>query len=111
MSAPVDVVATFTPTPTSVAGMFWAMTSEQQADFFAALDRIAGSALCFQMAAVVDDIRRRSERGDHAAQNGFQTMLAHAQAYAESATEYRAWEAKREIARMAQGARVSGGAA
>lgn len=109
MSA-VDVLATFSPTAEQVAAMFWEMNSEQQADFFAALDRTAGVNLCFQMAAVVDEIRRRTERGDHDAQNGFQTMLAHAQGYAESATDYRAWEAQREIARMADSARAGGAA-
>lgn len=108
MSGAVEVLASFTPTPVHVAAMFWEMDSEQQADFFAALESLAGVRLCMQMAVVVDEIRRRSERGDHAAQNGFQTMLAHAQDYAESTTEYRAWEAQREIARMVAEASVGG---
>jgi hypothetical protein len=33
----------------------------------------------------------------------FQTMLAHAQGYAESAIDLRCWNAKREIDRMTKG--------
>lgn len=108
----VDVLATFTPTAEQVAAMFWELDAEQQADFFAALERKAGFRLCVQMAAVVDAIRKRSEAGNLDAMNGFQTMLAHAQGYHESATEFRVWEAQRELARMAEAAlaRVGGAA-
>lgn len=98
----IEVTAQVDLSPQDVAAAFWNMDSEQQADFFAKLEELAGVDLCFQMAWVVDKIRRRSDRGDHAAMQGFQTMLAHAQGYAESATESRAYEAKREIARMAK---------
>jgi hypothetical protein len=100
-SATVEIQAT----PAQVAGLFWEMDAEQQADFFAALEAMAGIKLCVQMAAVVREIKDRSERGDHSAQNGFQTMLAHAQAYVEEATDYRVWAAERHIAGMVQEAR------
>jgi hypothetical protein len=100
----IEVTAQVDLAPQNIAAAFWNMDAEQQADFFAKLEELAGIKLCFQMAAVVDEIRRRSERGDRAAMQGFQTMLAHAQAYAESATEHRVWEAQREIARMADAA-------
>lgn len=98
MSAPVEVLAHFSPTAEQLAAMFWEMDAEQQADFFAALDGMAGVKLCIQMAAVVRQIKDRAERGDHAAQNGFQTMLNHATEYVESATDYRTWAAQRHIA-------------
>jgi len=87
--------------PVQLAEMFWELDAEQQADFFAKLDEVAGLDLCFQMAAVVREIQQRSDRGDHAAMNGFRTMLAHAQEYSESAMDYRASDEKRAIARMA----------
>lgn len=105
-----DVLAAFTPTGENVASMFWGLDAEQQADFFAALERDAGLSLCIQMAAVVNAIRKRSEAGNWDAMNGFQTMLSHAQGYHESATEYRVWEAQHELARMAESARVGGAA-
>lgn len=83
-----------------VAGAFWALSAEQQADFFAALESMAGFRLCIQMAATVDEIRKRSDRGDRDAMNGFRTMLSHAEAYAKSATEYRVWEAQRHLASL-----------
>ena len=92
-------------TPQLLAELFWAMDCEQQADFFAALDRMAGLNLCFQMAYVVSEIQKRSDHGDHDAQNGFQTMLSHAKDYVESATDYRVWEAKRQIREMSTNAR------
>ena len=49
-------------------------------------------------------MRRRSERGDHDAQNGFQTMLAHAQEYVRDGIDSRAWRAKWDIERMATSA-------
>lgn len=101
VSATVEIQAT----PEQVAGLFWDMDAAQQADFFAALEAMAGIKLCFQMAAVVREIKDRSERGDRTAQNGFQTMLAHAQAYAEEATDYRVLAAQRHIAGIAQESR------
>lgn len=99
------VAASYTPTPEALAAAFWEMDDEQHADFFAALERIAGIQLCFQMAFVVNTISKRAAQGDHAAQHGFQTMLAHAQAYCESATDRRVWEAKSFIRDMAIDAR------
>lgn len=96
----IDVLASVEATPEIVARLFWELDAEQQASFFSELDRIAGVKLCMQMAGAVDAIRKRSEAGDFSAMNGFQTMLAHAQGYAEAATDYRVWQAKREIARI-----------
>lgn len=90
-------------TPEQVAEQFWQLGSDGQADFFAALDRIAGLKLCFQMAGVVQELTERSGQGNHEALNAFQTMLSHAQGYAESATDLRVWDAKRAIAKMAEG--------
>jgi len=109
----VMVTAEVNVTPEALAALFWEMDGEKQADFFAELDRIADGKLCFQMAFVVQVIQERADRGDHRAQLGFQTMLAHAQAYGESATDYRCWAAKREIDRMAKRhlSALAGGAA
>ena len=101
MSA-IDVMTSVSIGPAELAEMFWEMNSEQQADFFAKLDEIAGIQLCFQMASVVREIQERGDRGDHAAMNGFRTMLAHSQAYHEEAMDYRVWDAQRAIARMGE---------
>lgn len=93
--------------PHEVAALFWEMNCEQQADFFAALERMAGVLLCAQMAAVVREVQERADRGDRDAQNGFQTMLNHAKDYCEGATDYRTWNAERDIRRMADAARES----
>jgi hypothetical protein len=93
----IDVMANVEVTPEFVANLFWGLDSGQQADFFAELERIAGISLCFQMAWVVNEIAERSERGDRKAQQGFQTMLSHAQGYAEGATQWRVARAKAAI--------------
>lgn len=95
-----------TVTPELLAQGFWEMASDEMADFFTELERIAGGRLCFQMAAVVREIQERADKGDHRAQQGFQTMLNHAQAYVESATDYRVWNAQHHIDRMVKAARV-----
>lgn len=92
--------------PHQVAESFWDLGSDEQVEFFAALDRMAGIKLCFQMASVVNAI---AESGNSAAQNGFQTMLAHASNYAESANEWRAFKAQLAINRMAEDAKIAGG--
>jgi hypothetical protein len=84
-------------TPEQVAEAFWNLNSKQHADFFAHLDDIAGIDLCFQMAAVVREIQSRSNNGDFRPMNGFTTMLNHAQDYATSANEWRAFDAKQAI--------------
>lgn len=91
-------------TPENIAEAFWEMASDEMADFFTELERIAGGKLCLQMAAVVREIQERADKGDRQAQQGFQTMLSHAQAYVESATDYRVWGAQREIQRMTKAA-------
>lgn len=100
-----DIRADIELTPRQVAEAFWALDCEQQASFFAELDRIAGLKLCFQMAWVVRSIVERNDRGEHDAMNGFRTMLAHAQDFAESAASIRAGEALADISRMAQESR------
>jgi hypothetical protein len=100
MSGPIEVVAQYQPTPEALAAAFWEMDSEAQADFFAALERLAGIQLCFQMAWVVREISERADHGDHTAQNGFQTMLAHAQGYHEASTERRHAEARYALDRL-----------
>lgn len=92
-----DYTVSIDLTPEQLAQAFWAMGSDEQADFFAALDRMAGVKLCFQMAGVVHEICERAEKGDHAAQNGFQTMLSHAQDYVDGATRWRIGRAKAAI--------------
>ena len=91
-----DVVAQLDLTPEQVAAAFWGLNSVEQVEFFAALERMAGINLCFQMAAVVDHMASTENRE---AQKGFQTMLHHAQDYVESATDIRVWDAQRAIAR------------
>ena len=93
-------------TPAQMADAFWSMKSDEMADFFNELEKIAGGRLCLQMAHVVDVIQQRSASGEYGCLNGFQTMLSHAQAYHESAAEMRAYEAKSEIAQMVRGMRL-----
>lgn len=92
-------------TPEQLALAYWNLYSSEQADFFAALERVAGVNLCLQTAYVVEEIAKRSANGDHDAQNGFQTLLAHAQCYRESATDWRVRRARGEVSRMADAAR------
>lgn len=98
----IDVMTSVSIGSAELAEMFWEMDAEQQADFFAKLDQIAGYKLCLQMAGVVREIQERGDRGDHAAMNGFRTMLAHAQAYHEEAMDYRVWGAQRAIEKMVE---------
>lgn len=100
----IDVVTQVSIGPCELAEMFWEMDAEQQADFFAKLDKIAGYRLCIQMASVVREIQERGDRGDHAAMNGFRTMLAHSQEYHESAMDYRVWGAQRAIHKIVEAA-------
>lgn len=104
MSIRDNIIGGATATPELVAELFWCMDADEQADFFAALNRIAGHKLCIQMGAAVNEMHKRSDRGDYDAQHGFQTMLAHAQAYVEDGIENRVWRAKWEIERMATAA-------
>jgi hypothetical protein len=80
------------------------MGSGEQVEFFAALGEIAlPEKLCFQMACVVRDIfRQRDQHGDFRAWLAFQTMLNHAHDMAEAHIEDMHWDARREIARMAE---------
>ena len=95
-------------TPEELASLYWAQGSDEQAAFFAELYRIAGAhRLCMQTAAVVHELVDRCNRGDVAGYNGFQTMLAHASEWHESAADIRAWDAKRHIAGMVAEAKAA----
>lgn len=96
----IDVTAQVNLDPAQLAALFWNLDAEQHAEFFAVLDELAGLKLCYQMAAVVQEIQRRSDAGDHRAMNGFRTMLAHAQEYHEAALDWRVWDAKRAIEKV-----------
>lgn len=90
-----------TLTPEQLATAFWNMGSDEQVKFLAALDRLAGWRLCFQMAAVVRQIAE-CETEDHVdALNAFRTMFAHAAGYAEAANDIRSETAKSELASLA----------
>ena len=93
-SKAVDVLAQISLTPEQVAEFFWRLDNRQQADFFAALERMAGVNLSFQMVGVVHELTERSERGDYDALHGFRTMFAHADDYPEAAASWRAARAK-----------------
>lgn len=97
MSDTIEIRGTTDVTPELVATLFWSMDSDQQAEFFSSLEKMAGVKLCMQMAYVVDSIVERADKGDRTAQNGFQTMLSHAQHYVESAIDTRHWKARRAI--------------
>ena len=92
-------------TAEQLAEGFWSLPSDEMADFFAALERLAGWRLCLQMASVVSVMTERAGQPeyDHDALHGFQTMLSHAQGYHESAAFFRAEDAKRDIAAMVRG--------
>lgn len=105
MSIQDNVIGGATVTPMLLAELFWEMDAEEQADFFASLNRIAGYKLCIQIGAAANEMRKRSERGDYDAQHGFQTMLSHAQSYVEDGIESRVWRTKWEIAGMADRAK------
>lgn len=103
----VQAMTTITLTPEQVAAAYWELDAEQQASFFAELFRLAGAvALCSQTAGVVFELVDRCNRGDVAGYNGFQTMLAHANDWHDSAADIRTWDAQREIARMAREAKA-----
>lgn len=98
----VQAMVTMTLTAEQVAAAYWELDAEQQADFFAELFRLSGAvALCSQTAGVVFELVDRCNRGDLAGYNGFQTMLAHANEWHDSAADIRTWDARREIDRMA----------
>ena len=107
MSAMVNVGSvSFEVSAADIARAFWDMDSEEGAEFFAELNRIAGVKLCMQMAFVTEEIMNRGDAGDHDAQDGFQTMLSHAVDYCNDSTERRAWHAQREILAMTGAAKA-----
>ena len=103
------VGASINVTAEQLAEGFWSLGSDQMADFFAELERLAGWRLGFQMAFVVEEISKRAgaPNYDHGAMHGFQTMLSHAQNFHDSAAEIRAGDAKRHIAEMVRLAKTS----
>jgi hypothetical protein len=92
-------------TPEELATAFWNMGSDEQADFYAALRRIAGHKLCMQTAWIVRELRDRADRGDTDAREGFLTLHGHAENYVKDGIEDRADTANRELARMGERAR------
>lgn len=97
-----EVAGTTEVTPELVARLFWEMSSAQQVEFFASLERLAGIDLCFQMAYVCSEMY---DNPNPDAQKGFQTMLNHAKDYVEAGIDHRVWRAKRAIERDADMAR------
>jgi hypothetical protein len=95
MSASINAAVTLTPD--QVAAAFWHLDSAGQAEFFGALDQLAGHRLCFQMAHVIGEIAERAGDGDHAPMHGMQTMLSHSIDYATGAAEHRSSDAKQQI--------------
>ncbi|KAF1698327.1 hypothetical protein CSC62_05305 [Pseudoxanthomonas jiangsuensis] len=90
-----------------IAALYWDMDAEQQASFFAELFRLAGHIpLCMQTAAVVHELVARCDKGDVAGFNGFQTMLAHANDWHESAADIRTWAAKHAITKSVESAKA-----
>jgi len=98
-----DVAGKTEVTSELVARLFWEMSSDEQIEFFAALERMAGVDLCFQMAYVCAEMY---DKPNQDAQNGFQTMLSHAKDFAEYGVEHRHWLAKRAMQRDADRART-----
>lgn len=94
----IDVMARVDMTPEILAAAFWGMGSDQQANFFAELWRIAGYKLCLQTAWIVTEI---AENNNHDAMNAFRTMADHAEAYPVAAAEWRAAMAKIGITKVA----------
>jgi hypothetical protein len=100
------VIGGATVTPRLVAELFWEMNSEEQADFYAKLYEISDGMLCQQTAYLVSEIRKRAMRGDTAAREGFQTMLAHSTHYVEDAIDSMVWNAKYDIEDMVRAAKA-----
>jgi hypothetical protein len=88
-------------TPEILADLFWELGSDEQADFFADLYRLAGHKLCIQMSWVVREIAHRSGDAHVDAVMGFLSFADCANGYGDDATDIRVSDAKHEIARMA----------
>lgn len=89
-------------TPTLVAELFWGLGSDEMAEFFAELNRIAGHKLALQLSWVVRDIAERSARGDYEPMLGLNYFSDEAKAYPESAAFFRASDAKRDLTKAAE---------
>ena len=89
-------------TPEQVAHAWWNLASDEQAEFYAHLNRIAGYKLCMQTAWIVDAIVNTE---DHEAQSAFGTIHAHAAEFLMTAVDIRTSSALRGIEIMASEAR------
>ncbi len=105
VSAARMIEANVSLTPEQVALAFWNLGSDGQVSFFAELDRLAGFQLCFQMAAVVQEMALNKTDEHNRAISAFRTMLAHAVEYANDANDWRCHAAKREIEAMVRDAK------
>lgn len=94
MSA-VTATIEFKLTPAELAAAYWAMDSDDQAEFFASLEDAAGYKLCMQTAWVVRAMVERANKGDHRAWLAFRTMFEHAHEYHADALDIRCDAAKR----------------
>jgi hypothetical protein len=95
-----------TLTPAQAAHAFWHLGSDGQAEFYAELYRLAGHTLCLQAAWIVDAIADESRAGRNDARDGFMLLQAHACEYVTTAIDIHADNAKRELRRMADTARL-----
>lgn len=89
-------------TPAQIAEAWWNLASDEQVEFYAALDKVAGHVLCLQTAYLVGEL---IERGNQAAINAFRTMHYHAIEYDTTNVDFMAVIAKRGIREMSDAAR------
>jgi hypothetical protein len=89
-------------TPEQIAKAWWNLASDEQVEFYAALDREAGHVLCLQTAYLVGEL---IESSNQAAVNAFRTMHHHAIEYDTTNADFMAVIAKRGIKEMADKAR------
>lgn len=101
----IETVGGVAATPELLAHLFWEMDTDEQVRFFAALDDVAGHVLCMQMAHLVNAITESTDKRDCRAMNAFRTMFCHAEEYAKTATDWRAFLAKNEINRTVRAAK------
>ena len=91
-------------TPEQVAEAWWNLGSDQQAEFYAHLNRISKGVLCLQTAYIVSEI---VETGNSDARDAFCTIHNHSVEYLETATDIRSQAAIRGIKKMADAARAT----
>jgi hypothetical protein len=88
-------------TPKQIAQTWCSLKSDEQAEFYAHLHRIAGHLLCMQAAYITHGI---ADTDNTDARDGWQTLQGHASDYLRDAIEIRAGNAKREISALAKAA-------